>query len=47
MEFCCDRSWIHALTGKLKGRMLLDMLATVMEDYDYLWGEYYFSTATM
>lgn len=41
------RSWIQGAAGKLKGKMLLDIVATVIEDYDYLWDEYYFSTATM
>ena len=41
------RPWIQSAAGKLKGKMLLDMVGTVVEDYDYLWDEYYFSTATM
>ncbi|CAF9913658.1 MAG: hypothetical protein GOMPHAMPRED_007989 [Gomphillus americanus] len=41
------KSWIQGAAGKLKGKMLLDIVATVIEDYDYLWDEYYFSTATM
>ncbi|MCJ1352629.1 MAG: Peroxisomal membrane protein pex16 [Icmadophila ericetorum] len=41
------KSWIHGLTGSLRGKPLLDMLGGVIEDYDYLWDEYYFSTATM
>ena len=35
------------MTEKLKGRPLLDMVGGVVEDYEYLWNEYYFSTATM
>jgi peroxin-16 len=33
--------------GGLKGKFLLDMVGGVIEDYQYLWDEYYFSTATM
>ena len=43
----CDRGWIRGFTGKLKGKLLLDMVGGIVEDYDYLWDEYYFSTATM
>ncbi|KAI9669904.1 MAG: Peroxisomal membrane protein pex16 [Alyxoria varia] len=32
---------------KLKGKPLLDMIGVVVEDYEFLWDEYYFSTATM
>ena len=42
-----NRSWVKGAAGKLKGKMLLDIVGTVIEDYDYLWDEYYFSTATM
>ena len=41
------RTWIQAFAHKLKGKPLLDMLGAVVEDYDWLWDEYYFSTATM
>jgi peroxin-16 len=42
-----DRSWIHSLTGKLKGKPLLDMVGGVIEDYEFLWDQYYFPTATL
>lgn len=41
------RSWIQGTANKFKGKMLFDIVGTVIEDYDYLWEEYYFSTATM
>lgn len=41
------RSWIHSVTGKLKGKPLLDMVGNVIEDYEFLWDQYYFSTATL
>lgn len=41
------RTSIHGVTGKLRGKLLLDMVGGIVEDYNYLWDEYYFSTATM
>ena len=40
------RGYIQAFAGKLKGKPLLDMVGTVVEDYDFLWDEYYFSTSS-
>ncbi|KAI4161687.1 MAG: hypothetical protein LQ342_004695 [Letrouitia transgressa] len=41
------RSWIGAFAAQFKEKPLLDMVGSVIEDYDYLWDEYYFSTSTM
>ena len=41
------REYVKTFATKLKGKPLLDMVGTIVEDYDYLWGEYYFPTATM
>ncbi|RMJ25422.1 peroxisomal membrane protein PEX16 [Aspergillus sp. HF37] len=41
------KSWLRSLTGKMKGKTLLDLVGGVIEDYDYLWDSYYFSTATL
>ena len=41
------RKWVKVLAGKLKGKPLLDMVGDIVEDYDYLWDGYYFSTPTM
>ncbi|MCJ1485557.1 Peroxisomal membrane protein pex16 [Schaereria dolodes] len=41
------KAWIYGFTGRLRGKPLLDMVGGVVEDYAYLWDEYYFSTATM
>ncbi|KAH7392912.1 peroxisomal membrane protein pex16 [Pyrenochaeta sp. MPI-SDFR-AT-0127] len=41
------KAWIHSLTGKLKNKPLLDMVSGVIEDYEFLWDQYYFPTATM
>lgn len=38
------RDYIQGFASKLKGRPLLDMVGVIIEDYDYLWDEYYFST---
>ena len=42
-----NRSWIKSLTGKMKGKPLLDLVGSVVEDYEYLWENYYFPTATL
>jgi hypothetical protein len=36
-----NRAWIHSITGKLKGKPLLDMVGGVIEDYEFLWDQYY------
>lgn len=41
------RAWIHAITRKLKNKPLLDIVGTVIEDYEFLWDQYYFPTTTM
>ncbi|TID20064.1 peroxisomal membrane protein pex16 [Venturia nashicola] len=41
------KAWIHAATNKLKGKPMLDMVGGIIEDYEFLWDEYYFSTATL
>lgn len=42
-----NRSWLQSVTGKMKGKPLLDLVGSVVEDYGYLWDNYYFSTATL
>ena len=42
-----NRSWIKSLTGKMKGKPLLDLVGSIVEDYEYLWENYYFPTATL
>ena len=39
--------WIKAVVKKLRGKPVLDMVGAVVEDYEFLWEEFYFSTATM
>lgn len=41
------RTWIHGAAQQLKGKPLLDMVGGVIEDYEFLWDQYYFPTATM
>ncbi|KAF2711220.1 peroxisomal membrane protein pex16 [Pleomassaria siparia CBS 279.74] len=41
------KAWIHAVTRKLKNKPLLDIVGGVIEDYEFLWDQYYFPTATM
>lgn len=38
---------MRGVAGRLKGKAVLDMVGVVVEDYDYLWSEYYFPTATL
>ncbi|KAI4231495.1 MAG: hypothetical protein LQ349_005570 [Xanthoria aureola] len=41
------KSWIQGFADRLKGKPLLDIVGGIVEDYGYLWDEYYFSTSTM
>ncbi|KAK7533612.1 peroxisomal membrane protein pex16 [Phyllosticta citricarpa] len=41
------RAWISSITRKLKGKPLIDVVGGVIEDYEFLWDQYYFSTATL
>ncbi|KAJ4340362.1 hypothetical protein N0V87_002654 [Didymella glomerata] len=41
------KPWIHAITRKLKSKPLLDIAGGVIEDYEFLWDQYYFSTTTL
>ncbi|QKX64330.1 uncharacterized protein TRUGW13939_11504, partial [Talaromyces rugulosus] len=39
--------WIKGLSDKLKGKPLLGLLGDLVDDYEFLWENYYFSTATL
>lgn len=41
------RAWIRSVASRLRGKPLLDLVGSVIEDYDFLWDNYYFSTATL
>jgi len=47
MKLTTTRSWLRSLTDKMKGKPLLDLVGSVIEDYEYLWDNYYFPTATL
>lgn len=41
------RGMIGSVTGRLKDKPLLDMVGNIIEDYEFLWDQHYFSTATL
>ncbi|KAJ9641845.1 hypothetical protein H2199_005058 [Coniosporium tulheliwenetii] len=41
------KAWIHSITGKLRDKPLLSLVGGVLEDYEFLWDQYYFPTATL
>ncbi|PYH68721.1 peroxisomal membrane protein PEX16 [Aspergillus vadensis CBS 113365] len=41
------KSWLKGMTGKMRGKPLLDLVGSVIEDYEYLWDNYYFATTTL
>lgn len=41
------RAWLKSVTNKLRNKPFLDILGGLLEDYEYLWDDYYFSTATL
>ncbi|KAI9787410.1 MAG: Peroxisomal membrane protein pex16 [Candelina submexicana] len=41
------KSCLQSVAGKLRNKPLLDMVGGVIEDYEYLWDQYYFASATM
>lgn len=41
------RAWIQSVTKRLQGKPLLDIVGGVIEDYEFLWDQYYFSTTTL
>ncbi|KAF2746786.1 peroxisomal membrane protein pex16 [Sporormia fimetaria CBS 119925] len=41
------KAWIHGVTRKLRNKPILDIVGGVIEDYEFLWDQYYFPTATM
>ncbi|PWY79767.1 peroxin [Aspergillus eucalypticola CBS 122712] len=41
------KSWLKGLTGKMRGKPLLDLVGSVIDDYEYLWDNYYFATTTL
>ncbi|TKA24049.1 hypothetical protein B0A50_06940 [Salinomyces thailandicus] len=41
------RGAILGFTNKLKNKPLVDMVGSIIEDYEFLWDQYYFPTATL
>ena len=41
------KRYVGGVAETLKGKPLLDLVGGVVEDYDFLWSNYYFSTSTM
>ena len=41
------KSAIGTVANKLKGKPILDLVGGMLEDYEHLWGNYWFSTSTM
>ncbi|PVI01994.1 peroxisomal membrane protein pex16 [Periconia macrospinosa] len=41
------KAWIHSITGRLRNKPILDIVGGVIEDYEFLWDQYYFPTATL
>ncbi|RPB26292.1 peroxisome membrane protein [Terfezia boudieri ATCC MYA-4762] len=39
--------WLRSLVARLEGKPVIGLMAGLMEDYQYLWDNYYFSTATL
>ncbi|EXJ93321.1 hypothetical protein A1O1_01713 [Capronia coronata CBS 617.96] len=41
------KKWVHGVADALKGKPILDLAGVVVDEYEFLWSNYYFSTATM
>lgn len=41
------KALVEGVGNRLRGKPLLDLIGGVIDDYAYLWDEYYFSTSTM
>jgi len=41
------KSAITKVVNSLKGKPVLDLVGGIVEDYEFLWGNYSFTTATM
>ncbi|KAI5800306.1 peroxisome membrane protein [Peziza echinospora] len=39
--------WLRSVVARLEGKPVISMLGGLVEDYQYLWDNYYFSTATL
>ncbi|WEW61837.1 hypothetical protein PRK78_007334 [Emydomyces testavorans] len=41
------KPWLQGVTQRMKNKPLLDLVGGVIDDYEYLWDNYYFSSATL
>jgi peroxin-16 len=41
------RSIVHGVTDRMRGKPLLDMVGSIIEDYQFLYDDHYFASATM
>jgi peroxin-16 len=41
------RPFLKSISGRLSGKPVIGLLGGVLEDYQYLWDNYYFSSATL
>lgn len=41
------KGWVQGFASKLKDKPLVGLVGTIIEDYDFLWDQYYFPTATL
>lgn len=44
---CVHRPFLQGISGRLNNQPVLGLLGGVLEDYQYLWDNYYFSSATL
>ena len=49
MQYVCVpyRPFLSAVSGRLNNQPLLGLLGGLLDDYQYLWDNYYFSSATL
>jgi len=38
---------VQAVAGGLRGKLLLDIVGNIIDDYEFLWEQYYFPTASI
>jgi hypothetical protein len=48
-DTCClsFRPMLKNISGRLTDKPVLGLLGSLLDDYQYLWGNYYFSSATL
>lgn len=41
------KKWVHGVSEVLKGKPILGLAGVVIDEYEFLWSNYYFSTSTL